>query len=82
MIARYDSLDISPKDGIFFLQHRFYSSLKDNGMTLEEYENVKKKKNYQTMKRKDLGGLNKIYYFQDTIILYEILEQRPEKLRR
>ena len=34
------------------------------------------------MKRKDLGGLNKIYYFQDTIILYEILEQRPETLRR
>ena len=44
MIARYDSLDISPKDGIFFLQHRFYSSLKDNGMTLEEYEKKKKKK--------------------------------------
>ena len=83
MIARYDSLDISSKDGIFFLQHRFYSNLKDDVMTLEEYENVKKKlKNYQTMKRKDLGGLNKIYYFQDTIILYEILEQRPEKLRR
>ena len=81
MIARYDSLDISPKDGFFFLQHSFYSSLKDDVMTLEEYENVKKK-NYQTMKRKDLGDLNKIYYFQDTIILYEILEQRPEKLCR
>ena len=42
MIARYDSLDISSKDGIFFLQHRFYSNLKDDVMTLEEYENVKK----------------------------------------
>ena len=32
------------------------------------------KKNYQTMKLKDLGELNKIYNFQDTIILCEIFE--------
>ena len=41
MITRYDSLNISPENGKFFLPHQFYSSLKDNVMTEEEYENVK-----------------------------------------
>ena len=42
MITRYDSLDISPEGRIFFLQHHFYSSLKDDIMTMEEYGNIKK----------------------------------------
>ena len=63
MMRRYDSLDISPDDENFFLPHHFYSSLKDEITTNEEYENVKK--NYKTMKLKDLGELNKIYNFQD-----------------
>ena len=61
MITAYDSLDISPEDKYFFLPHYFYSSLKDDVMTMEEHENVKK--NYETMKLKDLGELNKIYNF-------------------
>ena len=28
MIARFDSLDISPEEGICFFRHHFYSSLK------------------------------------------------------
>ena len=73
MITRYDSLDISPDNGKFFLPQNFYSSLKDDIMTLEEYENVKKF--YLTMKLKNLGELNQIYNFQDTINLCEIFEQ-------
>ena len=42
MITRYDSLDITPENGQFFLPHQFYSSLKDSTMTDEEYGNVKK----------------------------------------
>ena len=42
MITEYDSLDIVPDDGQFFLPHHFYSSLKDTTMSDEEYENVKK----------------------------------------
>ena len=80
MITRYDSLDISPDNGNFFLPHNFYSSLKDDIMTLEEYENVKKF--YLTMKLKNLGELNKIYNFQDTIILCEIFKQRSEHLQK
>ena len=53
MITRYDSLDISPKEGNFFLSHHFFSSLEDDVMTEEEYENAKK--HYQTMKLKKLG---------------------------
>ena len=42
MITRYNSLDITPDDGIFFLPHHYYSDLEDDVMTPEEYENVKK----------------------------------------
>ena len=80
MITRYDSLDISPEEGKFFQQHEFYSHLKDNIMTKEEYNNVKKF--YQMMRLKDLGELNKICNFQDTIILCEIFEQRSERLQQ
>ena len=77
MITRFDSLDISPDDGNFFLTHDFYSSLKDEIMTNEEYENVKAL--YQTMKLKHLGETDKIYNFQDT--LCEIFEQLSEQLQ-
>ena len=49
-------------------------------MTREEYNNVQKF--YQTLKLKDFGELNKIYNFQDTVILCEILEQRSSNLQK
>ena len=67
LITQFDSLDIVPDDGDFFHPHQFFSSLKDNLLSEEEYEQVKKF--YKTLKLKDLGELNKIYNFQDTIIL-------------
>ena len=72
MVTRFDSLGIAPEEGNIFLPHHFYSSLKDDVITREEYKNVKKI--YQAMKLKDLGERNKIYNFQDTIILCEIFE--------
>lgn len=50
MIKRYDSLDIELEDGKLFLQHDFYSSLKDKSITHEEYKHVKIF--YQLMKSK------------------------------
>ena len=41
MIKIYDSLDISPEDGNFFLPHNFYSNLRVYVITMEEYENEK-----------------------------------------
>ena len=61
-----------------FLPHHFYSSLRDTVMSDEEYENVKKI--YKALKLKNLGELNKIYNFQDTIILCEIFEQSSSHL--
>ena len=49
-------------------------------MIKDEYENVKKF--YQTLKPKNLGEVNKIYNFQDTIILCEISEQRSSYLQK
>ena len=74
MITRYDSLDIRPDNGEFFPPHNFYSSLKDTTISDEEYENAKKI--YQTIKLENLGELNKIFNFRDTIMLCEIFEQR------
>ena len=79
VITRYDSLDISPEEGNFF-PHHFYSSLKDTIMTRKEYDSVNKF--HQTLKLKDLGELNKIYNFQDTVILCELFEQRSSDLQK
>ena len=79
MITRYDSLDISPEEGNFFLPRHFYSRIEDSIMTSEKYNNVKKF--YQTLKLKNMGELNNIYNFQDIIILCEIFEQRSEHLQ-
>ena len=80
MITRYNSLDISPEEGDFFLPHHFYSSLKDSIMAREEYDNIKKF--YQTLKLKDLTELSKIHNFQDTVILCEVFEQSSEHLQK
>ena len=63
-----------------FFSLMFYSGLKDDVMTREDYENVKKY--FQATKLKNLGVLDKIYNFQDTIILCKIFEQRSEHLQR
>ena len=42
MITEYNSLDIVPDNGEFFLPHHFYYNLKDTTMSDEEYQNVKK----------------------------------------
>ena len=57
-----------------FYPHHFYSSLKDSVIDDKDYEAVKKF--YQTLNLDNLGQLNKLYNFQDTVILLEIFEQR------
>ena len=78
MISDFDFLNISP-DKDFFEFHRFYSNIKDTVRSEEEYENVKKL--YKLMKMSNLGELNKIYNFQDIIILCELFEQRSDLLK-
>ena len=40
MITRFDSLNISPEDGIFFVPHHFYSSLIKTIITNEDFNSV------------------------------------------
>ena len=70
MITTFDSLDISPEENQFFLPHQFYSCLKEMIITNKDNEAVKKI--YQTMKRRSHNELNKLYNFQETIILCAI----------
>ena len=79
LVSDSDSLSIVPDDE-FFKLHQFYSSMKDSVLSEEEYENVKKF--YTTFKLSNLGELNQIYNFQDTIILCEIFEQRSDTLQK
>ena len=79
LVSDFDSLSIAPDDGEFFKMHQFYSSMKDSILSEEEYENVKKF--YTTLRLKNLGELNQIYNFQDTIISCETFERRSAKFQ-
>ena len=79
MINDFESLKITPKDE-FFDQKDFYSSLKEKDISDEEYENVKKI--FKLLRLETLGDMNRIYNFQDTLILCEIFEQRSVLLEK
>ena len=79
MITDFESLKIKPKDG-FFDRKDFYSCLKEKDICEEEYENVKKF--FTLLRLKTLGNMNRIYNFQDTLILCEIFEQRATFLEK
>ena len=53
--------------------------MKDLVISEEDYANVKNF--YTILKMSNLGELNKIYNFQDTIILAEMFEQRSDFLQ-
>ena len=80
MITDFDSLKIEPENGELFNQHLLYFGLKDSQISDEDYENVKKF--YTLLKLRNLGELNRIYNFQETIILCEIFKQRSELLTK
>ena len=79
LITDYDSLNISLDKG-FFEIYQFYLNMKDSVLSTEDYENVKNF--YTVLKTSNLGELNKVYNFQDTIILCEISEQRSDLLKK
>ena len=56
----------------------FYSSLRNEIIKSDEYENAKKF--WQKMRMKKLLDLNDIYNFQDTQILCEIFENRANRM--
>ena len=79
IINTFNSLDKVPERD-FFPIDQFYQKLKGNIISEEECRSVKKF--YQTMKMENLGELNKLYNFQDTIILCKIFESRANFLNK
>ena len=54
--------------------------MNDSIINREDYDTVKKL--YCTLNLENLGELNKLYNFQDTIILAEVFEQRSTHLQK
>ena len=79
MITDLNSLKIAPKEDFFFKKD-FYSELKEKDISDEEYQNVKKF--FMLLKLKTLGDMNRIYNFQDTLILCQSFEQRASLLEK
>ena len=65
---------VKPEDGIFFTKDEFFSTLKDQEVDNEAYENAKKL--YILLQMRNLSDLNDLYNVQDVIILLEIIENR------
>ena len=59
-------------DGEFFNVIDFYSSFKSKIICEKECSDVKKI--FKTLKMRNIGDLNELYNFQDTIILCKIFE--------
>ena len=79
MITDFDSLKKVPKED-FFQKKDFYSELKEKDISDEEYQNVKKF--FMLLRLKTLGDMNRIYNFQDTLILCKIFEQKASLLEK
>ena len=77
MIKTFDDLDCILESEIF-TKMEFYSSLRNEIISDENYENVKNL--WQIMCLKNLSDLNDIYNFQDTIILCKIFENRAKEM--
>ena len=79
IITRSDSLNIV-SDNEFFAVERFSFRPKSDLNSEEEYEVVKKL--FLALKMEHFGELNKLYKFQDTIILCETFETRATYLNK
>ena len=73
------TLTTSPRM-IFFQKLEFYSSLKNEIISNDSYETVKKF--WQLLRFTKLFDLKDIYNFQDTIIHREIFENRGTKMMK
>ena len=73
-IETIHSLSVKPKNGIFFSKDEFFSTLKDEVVDNESYENARKL--FILLQMRNLSDLNDLYNVQDVIILLEIIENR------
>ena len=69
-----DSLDLKPKNEIFFNMTEFYNKLKQRFVSQDEHENTKYL--YLTLKMRSLSYMNDLHNSQDVILFCEIIENR------
>ena len=79
LIKSHEDLDTTP-EGVFFSRTKFYSLLKNEIISNEEYENIKTF--WQILLLQKLSNLSNIHNLQDTIILCEIFENRAKKMTK
>ena len=79
MIRSYEDLDAATQQEVF-AKIEFYSSLRNEIILNEEYENVKKF--FRLLRPQKLLNLNDIYNFQDPTILSEVFENRATKMMK
>ena len=73
-IVGLNSMSLTPENDIFFEKSKFYSDLKQNSVSDEDYDSSLYL--YKTLKRRNLGDMNDLYNAQDVILLCEIIENR------
>ena len=78
IIVYMESFFIKPENE-FWKKTEFFSELKQSAVNDEEYKNSKYL--YQTLKMRNLGDLNDLYYTQNVILLTEIIESRFQAMQ-
>ena len=76
-IKIFDSLNSVSENRNSFAQSEFYTELKQDIVSEEEYENSKFL--YTTLKMRKLSDMNDLYNFQDTCLSCKIIENQFEK---
>ena len=71
-IVSIDSLNIKPKNCIFFTKNHFYSTLKETVVNEEGYNNSKLL--YTLLKMRGMSYLNDLCNAQNMILLFEIIQ--------
>ena len=78
-IDSINALQKRPKNGIFFSEERFFSTLKGQSVNKEDYNNSKKL--FVLLKMRNLSDLNDLYNVQDVILLMVIIENRFQEMQ-
>ena len=78
-VTGFNSLSVTPDDGDFRIIEKFYSRLKDEGISQKERESCRKL--YKILRMRNLSDFNDVYNIQDVYILSVILEYRWQKIK-
>ena len=73
-IDSINALQKRPKNGIFFSEERFFSTLKGQSVNKEDYNNSKKL--FVLLKMRNLSDLNDLYNVRDVVLLMVVIENR------